>query len=371
MLPIDLANDLNAYYAAHFPRIEPIRAVTSLESEGRRPSAADAYILATRAADVSPRAVEYVEFAQQMLRRFVEVEAYYRTNVTASDDHKDAAARPGGWAGPGCFPLAMALYAAVKDGTPGDYVECGVFKGGSLACMSHACAYLGRNAVAADTFEGLPAADESGYWQKGQFVGRLDEVQHHMTKAGVPSAIQYTKGLFADTLPSLASSVAVLFLDTDLYQSSLDALKALAPKMSPGTVIASDGISGQYDFKDGAFLPQSLEGKALVDFFDRTPFFASWTGNGHMSIFKKKVAESRLAYSTGFLHYLTLRYYFKQRWTEENALARRADDLGLRHGMTEAEVLDFVAAERFNQEFIFSYYTGHLEWKLGQAGLKP
>jgi hypothetical protein len=39
--------------------------------------------------------------------------------------------------------------------------------------------------------------------------------------------------------------------------------------------------------------------------------------------------------------------------------------------MTEAEVLEFLATERFSQEFIFSYYTGHLEWKLGQAGLKP
>jgi hypothetical protein len=92
--------------------------------------------------------------------------------------------------------------------------------------------------------------------------------------------------------------VAVLFLDTDLYQSSLDALTALAPKMSPGTLLASDGISGQYDFKDGAFVPQSMEGKALVDFFAGTTVLPRrGPANGHMAVFKKKAAGSRLAYS--------------------------------------------------------------------------
>lgn len=351
MLPIDLANDLDAYYAAHFPGIAPIGAVASLESKGRRLSTVDAHILATRAADISPRAIEYLRFAEQMLRRFAEVEEYYRSHVTAADDHKDATARPGGWAGPGCLPLAMALYVAVKDGVAGDYVECGVFKGGSLACLSHACAHLGRVAVAADTFEGLPSGDESGYWRKGQFLGRLDEVQHHITQAGVPSVVRWRKGLFADTLPSLDSNVAVVFLDTDLYRSSLDALTALAPKMSPGTLVASDGISGEYDFQDGAFVPYSMEGKALVSFFDGAPYSASWTGNGHMALFKRSIAVPRLAYSRGFLNYLTYRCGLEQRLGAGNVLVRRADESGLRDGMTEADVLELLANERFNAEY--------------------
>ncbi len=368
MLPISLTHALNTFYKSQYPLIQPLSVPFSMEVEPghRLPSVADAFLLLNHADEIGEEARNYVDFVATMAQKFRHVEAWYNTNVRISSEveHEGAKDRPAGWAGFGSLPLALMFYCAVKDGTPGDYIECGVFKGGSLACMSHVCDYLGLSAIAADTFEGLPSDSETGYYRKGQFEGQLTEVQGYVAKCGKPDCVIWKQGLFSDTLSSLPNQVALAFVDTDLYESSVSALSAL--KMSPGSIIASDGV-GWSDFLDGELQAWSEEGKAVQDCLSGAPFLGLWTGNGHMSLFKKRVSGDRLLYSTAFLHYITHRFFFPEEYSQLLVSLRRDAGRVLgRSNVTESDVLEFAFSEALEQLYRLSYMIGGLRWQISQ-----
>jgi hypothetical protein len=53
--------------------------------------------------------------------------------------------------------------------------------------------------------------------------------------------VKFLVGWFKDTLPSAPiNSIAVLRLDGDMYESTMDALGALYPKVSPGGFVIVD-----------------------------------------------------------------------------------------------------------------------------------
>ncbi len=366
MIPLMLAEDLNRFYSRHYPQLLPLSLVASVELApgSRAPSAADAYLLIRHADAISDRARHYLDFVSKLMPIFRRIEIWYNQNVKAPGDHKDAQARPGGWAGYGMLPLALALYTAIQDGTEGDYLECGVFKGGSLACMSHVCALLGVKAIAADTFNGLPESDETGYWQKGQFTGQLDEVQAYVKTIGCFDAVEWRVGLFADTLPTLNRTVALMFLDTDLYSSSSSALAAA--KLVPASLIASDGV-GAENFTGARFTPTTGEATAIGDFFGADKLVGLWTGNGNMSVFKRRSTGDRLAYSTAFTHLLSFDSFFPSRYTPNVGKRRDAAQAIGRSDATEARILDQALAESLERQFALSYLVGGLEWRLSQA----
>ncbi|MDW5317785.1 TylF/MycF/NovP-related O-methyltransferase [Rhizobium sp. PL01] len=378
MIPSLLVNDLNQFYSSEYPKIPPLSATGYVECAegGRQISFVDAYFLHKYASSISPEATEYIDFVSTMLAQFREIEIYFNVNVKAEGDHKDAEARPGGWAGYGVLPLALAFYTLAKNGVEGDYLECGVFKGGSLTCMSHVANYLGRKAIAADTFAGLPEADVSGFWQKNQFAGRLDEVQSNLAAAGVPSAVLWEKGLFSDTLPVLERRIALMFLDTDLYNSSMSALESTVTKWSPGSMVASDGVSGVGDFSGGDYRPSGNESAAVLDFFNRRniPFHAVWTGNGNMTLFGIKTADSKAPiYSTGFVHYLTNAFYVGRRFGDHIDLFARQDlpNIAKKSLTTFRDIADLIVSDILNEKIAGSYHIGGLEWKLANMEAKP
>jgi hypothetical protein len=378
MIPSLLVNDLNQFYSSDYPQIPPLSAIGNAECAegGRQISFVDAYFLHKYAPSISPEAEEYVDFVSTMLTRFREIENYFNANVKAEGDHKDAAARPGGWAGYGVLPLALAFYTLAKNGVEGDYVECGVFKGGSLTCMSHVANYIGRKAIAADTFAGLPEADVSGYWQKDQFVGPLDEVQSNVAAVGISSVVQWEQGLFSDTLPELGRSIALMFLDTDLYNSSMSALEATFSKWSPGSMVASDGVSGVGDFSGGEYRPRGNEGGAVLDFFNgrNIPFHGVWTGNGNMTLFGTKTDKGKaLIYSTGFVQYLTNAFYVGRRFGDHVDLFARQDLPNIANKLltTFQDIADLIASDILNDKIASNYHIGDLEWKLANVEAKP
>lgn len=374
MLPQQLITELNKFYAENSRVIDPLESCGFMELEGNsRPlSFMDAFVLVNYARDISPGAMEYIAFISDYLKSARDVELYFRANVKASQDHKDAVARPGGWAGFGTLPLALALYAASRSGVQGNYVECGVFKGGALACVSKACGRLGRRAIAADTFEGLPEADPTGYWQKNQFHGRLEDVQNNIRNAGDPAAVEWRKGLFSDTLPSIADPVSVIFLDTDLYNSSISALEALEKNTSENTILFSDGVTGVRDFSHGVYTPHQGEAKAVGDYYKSRgwDFDAAWTGNGNMSLFKRRSKPTaKLLYSTGFMHYFVVKYLFAPRFADQLNLMSRKDQFAFSEMLDKSLVGSFDAiGSHFLHELIVSkYFIGHLEWKAGNS----
>ena len=160
--------------------------------------------------------------------------------------------------------------SSISMGVPGVIVECGVWRGGcSIAMMLAQRLSFGkviRPVYLADSFEGLPqATDRDGsiakHWQQGSAdhtynncSATLDEVQSALTSTGIkPTEYQLVSGWFEDTLPELArqlakTSIAVLRIDADWYDSVLSCLQYLEPLVSQeGTVILDD-----YYWWDGA-----------------------------------------------------------------------------------------------------------------------
>jgi O-methyltransferase len=146
---------------------------------------------------------------------------------------------------------------AIDDGIAGDFAETGVWRGGVTILMRAVLAAYGdsdRQVWVADSFEGLPVPDAKRYPADADLdwsgVGILkvgaDAVRANFERYGLlDDRVRFLEGWFCDTLPDAPiDSLAVLRLDGDLYQSTMDALVALEPKVSPGGFVIVDDYGG-------------------------------------------------------------------------------------------------------------------------------
>lgn len=167
-----------------------------------------------------------------------------------------------------CRPASMtsierlyALYNAVRyvvaAGLPGAFVECGVWKGGSVMMMACALLELGvtdRDIHLFDTFAGMtaPTAEDvdidgtSMQALAGQTdawcLAPLDEVKANLDKTGYPSEhFHFAPGDVLETIPSQApTGIALLRLDTDWYESTRHELEHLFPLLERRGVLLID-----------------------------------------------------------------------------------------------------------------------------------
>ncbi len=126
----------------------------------------------------------------------------------------------------------------------GDFVECGVFRGGSAGVLGFEATHskLQRHVWLYDSFEGMPAAskedDEYSWSLKGQFVGSEAQVHRIMRRLEVPIS-QYTvnTGYFETTLrePTVQDvKVALLHVDCDFYEPVRSVLDCFYDQVEPG-----------------------------------------------------------------------------------------------------------------------------------------
>jgi len=160
----------------------------------------------------------------------------------------------------------LALYEAVRhvvrSGIPGDFVECGVWRGGSSMLAALVLDRLGdaeRRLYLYDTFAGMPEPGELDvdvlgqsahpHWQSEQrgdvnewCYSSLEEVRRNLRSTGFPAErVSLVEGRVEETIPATApETIAVLRLDTDWYESTLHELKHLYPRLSPGGVLIVD-----------------------------------------------------------------------------------------------------------------------------------
>lgn len=133
----------------------------------------------------------------------------------------------------------------------GSVVECGVWRGGMSAAMAHILPT--KYFYLFDSFEGLPDAEEIDgesaiYWQKNtEGIIYFDNCKAEMEEADCAmrmSGARYklVKGWFSDTLPhfNFKEPISVLRLDGDWYQSTMECLINLYPKVEKGGVIIID-----------------------------------------------------------------------------------------------------------------------------------
>ena len=136
---------------------------------------------------------------------------------------------------------------AIVEGIPGDFIETGVWRGGSCILMRAvlaAYAEQDRLVWCCDSFEGLPKPDAERYPADAgdkhhifaELAIPLEEVRENFDRYGLlDDRTQFVKGLFRDTLHKLAAErFAVIRLDGDMYESTIQALEALYPKLSAG-----------------------------------------------------------------------------------------------------------------------------------------
>lgn len=262
-----------------------------LEALGKKPG--DARLSSMDAASIfinqdTPAFGSYVHRVTSWLQAFYDARRYYRKQVAPNKgDHRRAAANPGGWAGPAMLVPAMMIAGRGRLVDDEVFIGAGVFKGGSTACIAPICKEESITYVAADTFDGLPSSSGDGIYSAGQFKGRIEEVQEHLKTLNSHLGVEYAVGLFGDTLKSEGRPVAAMFLDTDLYESSRSALEALAGSIDENTIILSDGISPNSDFRRHVFCPRTPEARAIGDYFGSIgmPLIGSHSLQGHMAVF--------------------------------------------------------------------------------------
>jgi len=136
---------------------------------------------------------------------------------------------------------------------PGDFIETGVWRGGACIFMRAMLAAYGvtdRIVWCADSFAGLPPPDAEHYPADAgdqhhtfeQLAVSLEEVKTNFSRYGLlDEQVRFLKGWFKDTLPSAPiEKLAILRLDGDMYESTIDALNALYHKVVPGGAIIVD-----------------------------------------------------------------------------------------------------------------------------------
>ncbi len=135
---------------------------------------------------------------------------------------------------------------------PGDFIETGVWRGGACIMMRAVLKAYGdthRKVFVADSFCGLPApnpeiaadAKDQHYTFSELFVSS-NQVRANFSKYGLLDAqVCFLEGWFSDTLPTAPiDQIALLRLDGDMYESTIDALNALFDRVTPGGFVIID-----------------------------------------------------------------------------------------------------------------------------------
>jgi hypothetical protein len=174
------------------------------------------------------------------------------------------------------YALANAVRHITGNRIPGDVVECGVWRGGSMmavAMMLQALGETARNLYLFDTFEGMTPPTDADRDNNGEAAADIlarterraeytpampdpkrapqwnmwciaDEadVRANMRRTGYPEdRVKLVRGDILETLPAQApQQIALLRLDTDWYESTHHELIHLYPRLVPGGVLIVD-----------------------------------------------------------------------------------------------------------------------------------
>lgn len=148
--------------------------------------------------------------------------------------------------------LRACVATAVDEGVPGDLLEAGTWRGGSAILMRAVLEAMGdtdRTVWVADSFRGVPPPDprypaDTGdtHWTWDELAVPAEKVRANFAKYGLlDDRVRFLEGWFKDTLPGAPiERLAVLRVDGDLYESTLDTLRPLYPKVAPGGFVIVD-----------------------------------------------------------------------------------------------------------------------------------
>jgi O-methyltransferase len=141
----------------------------------------------------------------------------------------------------------------IDSAVPGDIREAGVWRGGCSIFMKGVRAAYGddtRTIWLADSFKGLPRPNAVEYpadrgdvgWTYSTLVVSLEEVQENFRRYGLlDERVRFLQGWFRDTMATAPiERLAILRLDGDMYESTIQVLDAMYPKVSVGGYVIVD-----------------------------------------------------------------------------------------------------------------------------------
>jgi O-methyltransferase len=188
--------------------------------------------------------------------------------------------------------LCDAVHYVVKNQIPGDIVECGVWKGGSMMAVAHTLLSLEdrtRDLYLFDTFDGMTEPGKNDIAVTGETAAELlgkgdkeksevwcyaaiDQVRSAIHDTGYPTDRTFLiKGRVEDTVPSQApQEISILRLDTDWYESTRHEMIHLFPRIAIGGVLIID----DYGWWEGArqAIDEYIEEKKIQIFLNRIDY---------------------------------------------------------------------------------------------------
>ncbi|MEN3310805.1 MAG: O-methyltransferase [Actinomycetota bacterium] len=170
---------------------------------------------------------------------------------------------------PRIYALARAVEYVSARAIPGAFVECGVWRGGSMMAVALTLLRLDitdRDLYLFDTFTGMTAPTGEDVRRSGEraadllaeespdsdiwAIAPIDVVREALLEVGYPQErIHFVQGPVEETLPaSEPDEIALLRLDTDWYSSTKHELVHLYPRLTTGGVLILD----DYGYWQGA-----------------------------------------------------------------------------------------------------------------------
>lgn len=146
------------------------------------------------------------------------------------------------------------IETVLRERIPGDILEAGVWRGGACIlarAVLAAHAVADRRVILADSFAGLPPPDLERYPQDAgstlheelDLAVSVDAVRGNFARMGLlDDQVVFVPGYFRDTAPRLAAGppIAVLRLDGDMYESTIDPLTHLYDRVPQGGFLIID-----------------------------------------------------------------------------------------------------------------------------------
>jgi hypothetical protein len=209
---------------------------------------------------LKPAGLQLTRFSASILAFPVEFDDSDRTIVRHILDNRLSMVSP-----ERLFATLLACRHVVAAAIPGDFVECGVWRGGNSIIAADVFGRQPGNARRIrlfDTFAGMTEPTDDDFTNLDGVSARikfeasrrdshndwcyasLEDVRNNFAQAGLLSdKVHFVKGDVCETLKdagALPESIAVLRLDTDWYESTRMELEVLWPRLQPGGVLMID-----------------------------------------------------------------------------------------------------------------------------------
>jgi hypothetical protein len=156
---------------------------------------------------------------------------------------------------------------------PGDVIECGAYRGATSLLI----AVLGQlhgvrqKVLMLDTFAGMPAVSAYDLGrQHGEFRppdGQVGLIDRQAQTLGVRDRIEIHPGLFADTFATLAARdphFALVHIDANIYQGTLEACRFTLPRVLPGGAAVFDDYNGVCDLGARLAIDEYFAGRGIA-----------------------------------------------------------------------------------------------------------